>query len=1279
MVVKAGFGNMTDWAVRLREGMLNQNWNPKFMPRVLPQIYTHHAGGFEFEPFFTRGDASDVDAPSHWELTQSRWRRVPEAARLDPPTYCRNLARRSELQFSAEPTCVPIARNVSNMYLSLKNAYMSVGRSAQQAGITTGASAVKYVKAAERLLERHESGEVWIHGRKQRVNGDFTRLRYADGITEDEEDLLRLYRKSTRCLAGGQEMRRTFLPKTNGFRIVYGDCIFLTITPDRRHSSLVWRFHRARRNDTFLQDYDGVERDRTTYWRRKWSGPNEPSLYHDEEFVEFEIDAQELASFPTVDECKAMSARDPLSTVLHYDVCIRGSLSLITGLRMCFHCPNCSVERVRDDGAGSGRTEFHNCGMRPCQNKFGRNGRALGGCHALADGLCGATEHQGNDTPHFHGFISLATPYRHKSLQEIQQLIEKKILKPESVKRYVEHMSRTEHFDQAKHDGRLDELESDWKRQQAGAPHLLLSMRPTYLKAGPTSSSDGSRLAGSQPVALPWEHPPQSAVDEDVVRRAIAEGQLYKGHFEGHVQEVFSRTQHHWHALQDGQRVPQHYCRLNKGPLKKGKAQQKRHGLGLVCKQDFPQRLNEGDSLVICPGLACKFKLKVQGRKNMLSAIFTRRKCPWLSGTTAVFAAAFQSNTHIAPNYRVPLTKASHDARCNADCLREKDGRVRLRRLCVVAQRAMRMMSGYFGGYICKRQPVGKFQLRTAQKLLPKMTSKLQLMSISAQKAQLVNRLYNILEGRGKLRTGAEETNLAANYRKNNESHAEFLTTFTPAMFDGADLISRIEEEVCRRQETSETRLRMKRRRQGEGHVWYRFSDVYGLRPNSERVLYLSPYEFVMQWEVFPLQPPPRLEDTAKKKAASAPVYKLTRWLATDEELAALVLAGEKVVAGVHYEVNESFILSEWQVEDRNRYLLFPRDDSVPGLSRFRSQYLLRRRLRPVVPCISGPMPTRGVEERERRAQLLSLYMRPWTLIRSFASPHVPHLGNLDLVLFQRWPEPCAADGDPVSRLTVIGNADTDAGTSKHCTEPAPFPTPSAEGEGIVAPQAGGAARLLMLRRRCSKKTNLLAKSSVAPRDWDWRKRSYDEAWRRYIRGNVVSQHAVRLIKNFLQVIAGTGKHASEYDLSGTTHRRRDDFGDAGHRMSVGEIHEMLKPEAKKQPKLAELQKEASAADEGQDKKRRNYISARIESDFVMVDTLDRLVGKALKTTGTEPVEAPASAHHRPLPGGDGPSAPTQKKTADNKKTPRKHPNVYTRNYRKRHSAWRNELDRERK
>ena len=52
-------------------------------------------------------------------------------------------------------------------------------------------------------------------------------------------------------------------------------------------------------------------------------------------------------------------------------------------------------------------------------------------------------------------------------------------------------------------------------------------------------------------------------------------------------------------------------------------------------------------------------------------------------------------------------------------------------------------------------------------------------------------------------------------------------------------------------------------------------------------------------------------------------------------------------------------------------------------------------------------------------------------------------------------------------------------------------------------------------------------------------------------------------LSNFLQVISGTGKHASEYDLSGAKHCRRSDFGDAGHRMCVSEIHEMLKPDTK--------------------------------------------------------------------------------------------------------------------
>ena len=68
----------------------------------------------------------------------------------------------------------------------------------------------------------------------------------------------------------------------------------------------------------------------------------------------------------------------------------------------------------------------------------------------------------------------------------------------------------------------------------------------------------------------------------------------------------------------------------------------------------------------------------------------------------------------------------------------------------------MKQMTGYFCGYTCKRQPVGKFQMKTARRMLPKITGKLSMMNVSKQKAHLVNKLYNILEGRGKLQTAAE-------------------------------------------------------------------------------------------------------------------------------------------------------------------------------------------------------------------------------------------------------------------------------------------------------------------------------------------------------------------------------------------------------------------------------------------------------------------------------------------------------------------------------------------
>ena len=96
---------------------------------------------------------------------------------------------------------------------------------------------------------------------------------------------------------------------------------------------------RARLNDVGLLAQDGATR-----WRRQYAGPDTPSLYTPSDVFEqasFEMPLQDLG-IPTVQEAIVMSARDPLSTVLHYDVGIRVLLAWLTGIRMCLHCPRCN-------------------------------------------------------------------------------------------------------------------------------------------------------------------------------------------------------------------------------------------------------------------------------------------------------------------------------------------------------------------------------------------------------------------------------------------------------------------------------------------------------------------------------------------------------------------------------------------------------------------------------------------------------------------------------------------------------------------------------------------------------------------------------------------------------------------------------------------------------------------------------------------------------------------------------------------------------------------------
>ena len=75
------------------------------------------------------------------------------------------------------------------------------------------------------------------------------------------------------------------------------------------------------------------------------------------------------------------------------------------------------------------------------------------------------------------------------------------------------------------------------------------------------------------------------------------------------------------------------------------------------------------------------------------------------TGTTPAFAVIFRSNTHTAPNVRLPLIDGVHEhgCKCKAWCQSGKmdagaEAKSLLRRVQLAARRAMRNATRYFGG-----------------------------------------------------------------------------------------------------------------------------------------------------------------------------------------------------------------------------------------------------------------------------------------------------------------------------------------------------------------------------------------------------------------------------------------------------------------------------------------------------------------------------------------------------------------------------------------------------
>ena len=147
----------------------------------------------------------------------------------------------------------------------------------------------------------------------------------------------------------------------------------------------------------------------------------------------------------------------------------------------------------------------------------------------------------------------------------------------------------------------------------------------------------------------------------------------------------------------------------------------------------------------------------------------------------------------------------------------------------------MKNMTGYFGGYISKKQKAGQFELKKSYGALPlyheKLRSQKKIKTPSEQLAHITNRTFTVLESKGILRAATEEFLLASRYKPHDELAAEFIRTFRQALKNQEDTVP--------------TNIRLPKA--GTKHAPLDEVAAYGYRPGLPDLIYLSPWEF-KQW-----------------------------------------------------------------------------------------------------------------------------------------------------------------------------------------------------------------------------------------------------------------------------------------------------------------------------------------------------------------------------------------------------------------------------------------------
>jgi len=184
---------------------------------------------------------------------------------VTPYHFAKSMPRRVEAQIRNDWALTPAMRNLWFRFTALTKSQLRV--SAQTSTEKpSDLRATELTEAAGSLYQKLWKG---VYGKKRRkIAGDTTKLRYAEGLTENESRLLRSLDHIASALPGTQQVRLKMGHAMRGGFAVFGNATFMTISPSDRHSGLMIRLSRYRRSDPAVS-YNSVRGRAAFYWSRR--------------------------------------------------------------------------------------------------------------------------------------------------------------------------------------------------------------------------------------------------------------------------------------------------------------------------------------------------------------------------------------------------------------------------------------------------------------------------------------------------------------------------------------------------------------------------------------------------------------------------------------------------------------------------------------------------------------------------------------------------------------------------------------------------------------------------------------------------------------------------------------------------------------------------------------------------------------------------------------------------------------------------------------------------